>query len=277
MPLSKLRGVSYDWTADSTDSGTTSQTGRAFDWTPGDHQVSVHASSAYNWDDGTASSEAVIHVVPSTDGTTTWSGAHVAGSSATKATPAYHAAVTLDATLRDATGTPLAGATPTLQSSTDGSTFATASAMAVTNLPHGVYRARVAPEKRTWYRFAFAGSGGVLESVSAAAIVIPGVSLSTPYSRSTISRTTSLKVSGKLMPAHASSSRRVRLKIKRWNGHRWSDYSSPWTRVTRRTASYSTYARTLRLRSGSYRIYAYSPADGAHSTTTSRYRTVKVK
>ncbi|MDR3685840.1 MAG: S8 family serine peptidase [Coriobacteriia bacterium] len=277
IPVAHLRGVSYHWVDDSTTSGDTADTGATFPWTAGDHTVTVQASSAYNWDDHTSHASAVMHVVSPVAGHAAWLGAHVAGSAATLATPAYGVAMPIDATLEDASGTPLAGATVALQSSRDGGAFADVPGAIVTNLPGGVYASTVTQEARTFYRFTFAGSGAVSGTVSAAVTIVPGVSLSTPSSKSSISHTKSIAVRGTLMPAHATGSRVVKLKIKRWNGHRWADYSAVWTRVTLRSASYGTYAVSLKLKKGGYRLYAYAPDDGQHSATTSGFHAVAVK
>jgi hypothetical protein len=275
VPLSKLRGVTYRYSIDGIPAGTTDRPGANRSFNLGDTLVSVTAHSSYNWDDGTATSQAWIRVVPSVDGTSTWAGAYVARSSANVATPSYGASVAIDGALTDAANNQLAGAVVTVQSSQDGTSFADLTP--ATNLPHGVYQAVVAPRARTWYRLAFAGLGGISNSFSDAVLVVPGVSLSRPASKSSVSHTKRLAVSGKLMPSHSSSSRTVKLRIKRWNGRRWADYSAPWTRVTRRNSAYATYAATLTLKKGAYRIYAYAPADGAHSATTSGYRAVAVK
>jgi len=68
----------------------------------------------------------------------------------------------------------------------------------------------------------------------------------------------------------------VDLQTKRWNGRRWAAYKTVVASITRH-GSYSSYYKNLRLKKGSYRIYAYAPADALHSSTTSGYRTVRVK
>jgi hypothetical protein len=278
MQLTKLRGVTYHVWSDSNQlPDTTGKRVVVHDLAPGDHTFAVRASSSYNWDDETAFTETTIHVMPSAEGTATWQGAHVAGSSATVATPAYHVSTTMDAKLLDASSTALSGAVVRLQSSTDGSHFADVPGVVAANLQGGDYRSAAAPTSRRWYRFSFAGKYGVLRSVSSAVRIVPGVSLTTPYSKSTIWHTSKLSVSGKLMPSHASSSRTVKIKIKRWNGTKWADYSWVWARVTRQNSSYATYAVKLSLKKGGYRLYAYAPADTQHAATTSGYRAVRVK
>jgi hypothetical protein len=183
--------------------------------------------------------------------------------------------VAIDGVLGDASGTPVSGAAPQLESSRDGVTF-TAAGVGVGELPGGTYRAVVAPESRTFYRFAFADAGGLTGSHSSAVLVTPRVSLATPYAKSVASHTKSFTASGKIRPAHNSSSRTVKLQIKRWTGHVWRDYGSKWTRVTYK-GSYSAYSASLKLSKGTYRIYAYAPADALHATTTSGYVKVIVK
>jgi hypothetical protein len=276
IPVAHVRGVSYHWVDDATTSGDTADAGRTFPWAAGTHTLTVQAASAYNWDDHSSKASAVVHVLAPVAGQSAWLGTHVAGSSATLATPAYGVTVPIDATLEDASGTPLAGAAVALQSSRDGATFADVPGATVTNLPGGVYRSVVAQAGRTWYRFAFAGSGAVSGTVSAATVVVPGVSLSTPSSKSKVSHTKSVAVSGTLRPAHASGSRVVKLQIKRWNGRRWADYSAAWTRVSYRSSSYSAYAVSLKLKKGAYRLYALAPNDVQHSATTSGFRALTV-
>ena len=277
IPVAHVRGVSYHWVDDATTSGDTAAAGTTFPWTAGTHTVTVQAASAYNWDDHTSNASAVMHVVAPVAGQAAWLGTHVAGSSATLATPAYGASLPIDAMLEDASATPLAGAAVTLQLSHDGAAFTNVPGATVANLPGGVYRSAVSQAGRTWYRFAFSGSGAVSGTISAATMVVPGVSMSTPSSKSSVSHTKSFVVSGTLRPAHASGSRVVKLKISRWNGRRWADYSAVWTRVTYRSSSYSTYAVSLKLKKGAYRLYAFAPDDGQHSATTSGFRAVAVK
>jgi len=155
-------------------------------------------------------------------------------------------------------------------------TFTDTGASAIAELPGGMYRAVVAPESRTFYRFAFAGAGGLAASSSSAVLVTPRISLATPYAKSTVSHRKSFTASGKLRPAHNSSSRTVKLTITRWTRGAWRGYSSKWTRVTYR-GSYSSYSTSLKLPHGTFRIYAYAPADSLHAATTSGYTRVIVK
>ncbi|HEY5471857.1 MAG TPA: carboxypeptidase-like regulatory domain-containing protein, partial [Candidatus Limnocylindrales bacterium] len=238
----------------------------------GPHTVAVQAHSGYNWDDGTAISSAVITVVAPVAGASTWQGVQQSATA-----PSWGQAVSISGTLRDATGTALSGAPVRVQSSSNGVSFADVSGATVTNLPSGVYLTSVTPLQRTYYRLAFAGSGVVAGSSSSVAVVVPQVSLSTPSAKSTSSHKVKLKVSGTLRPSHRSSSRTVKLRIERWNGHRWVGYGSVWTRVTRHNSSYSTYSAKIRLRSGRFRLHADAPADSLHALTHSGYKTVTVK
>ena len=105
----------------------------------------------------------------------------------------------------------------------------------------------------------------------------PLAQLSTPNSKSRVSHTSALAVSGTLRPAHVSGWRVVQLKLTRWNGHSYSAYRTVWARVTYKNSSYSTYSARLTLRRGTYRIYARAPADSHHPAVTSGYRRVVVR
>lgn len=275
---SPTRGVTYDVSLDDTPIATaTADTARVFAWGPNtSHTIRAQAHSAFNWDDGTAIATATIQVLPVADGPSSWSPAHVTGGSAISATPGYHQYTPIEATLRDTSSTPLAGASVVLESSTDGVNFAAAGG-SVYELPNGVYRTNVSQERRTFYRLRFETTGTVIGATSSALTVTPKVAVSTPRSKSSVKRSRKFTVSGTLRPAHSTSSRVVKLAITRWNGHRWAAYSSAWTREIGR-GSYSTYSAKIKLKKkGSYRIYAVAVADSRHAVTTSGYKSVRVK
>jgi hypothetical protein len=277
VPTSPVRGVTYDVVVNGSQVETaTSATTGAYVWEPGDYTISATAHSAYNWDDGTATATATIHVLPVASGPSSWSTAHIAGSAAVSLVPAYHQAVTIDATLRDASSTPLAGATVVLETSTDGVTYAPNASAQITELPSGVYRASYVAERRTFMRLRFSSVAEVGGSTSSVVVVTPKVYLTTPWSKSSVRRYRAFHVSGTLRPAHATSSRTVQLVIKRWNGRAWVWYRNAWTRATYR-GSYSAYATDLKLRAGSYLIYGRAPADSAHALTMTGYRLVRVR
>jgi hypothetical protein len=272
-----VRGVTYDVSINGSPAATaTTASGAQFPLVPGDYTVGVAEHSAYNWDDGTANATGTVHVIASAAGAAAWSPTHVTGGSAVSAVPGYHRSVTFESTLRDASSTPLAGGAPKLQSSSNGATWATVAGTPVAELANGVYRASVAPEDATYYRFSFATTDNVGGTISSAFLVKPGVSLTTPASKSSQSHSKKLAVTGTLKPAHGTSSRVVHLKIYRWNGKQWAGYSSAWTRVTYR-GSYSSYSASIGLKKGGYRIYAVANADAKHSSTWSGYKSVTIK
>jgi hypothetical protein len=272
---SPVRGVTYEVDVDSSplESGTSAGSG-LMSLGVGDYVMDVAAHSSYNWDDGTATATASVHVLPLAAGDATWSTAHVSGSSALVAMPAYRTYASFEATLRDASSTPVAGASPVVETSTDGVNFSAASGALLTALPNGAYRGSVLTESSRFYRLRFATSGSVGGAVSNAVVIKPRVQLSTPYSKSTVRRNRSFKASGTIKPRHGARS--VKLQIKRWTGSRWAAHKTVVASITR-YGSYSSYYKSLRLKKGSYRIYAYAPADALHSSTTSGYRTVRVK
>lgn len=272
---SPTRGVTYDVDMDGYPqwSGTSAGSG-VINLGVGDYVMDVAAHSSYNWDDGTATATASVHVLPLAAGDATWSTAHISGSSSLIAMPAYRTYSSFEATLRDTSSTPIAGASPVVETSTDGVNFSAASGALLAALPNGAYRASILTESSRFYRLRFATSGSVGGAVSSAVIIKPRVYLTTPYSKSTVRRYRSFKASGTIKPAHGGRS--VRLQIKRWNGHRWAAYRTATASISRH-GSYSTYYKYLRFRAGSYRIYAYAPADALHASTTSGYRTVRVK
>jgi hypothetical protein len=270
------RGVTYDVSVNGSPVETaTAATSGAYGWGPGDYTVSATAHSAYNWDDGTAASSATIHVLPVASGPSSWSTAHVAGSSAISAVPGYHQAATIDSTLRDASATPIAGASPVLETSTNGVDFS-ATGTHVSQLPNGAYRASVVVERRTYLRLRFDAVDEVGGSTSSVVVVTPKVYVTMPWSKSSVRRYKAFHVSGSLRPAHATSSRVVQLVINRWNGRSWVWYKSVWTRATYR-GSYDSYAVNLKLRSGSYHIAARAPADSIHAMTITGNRLVRVR
>jgi hypothetical protein len=275
VPQSAQRGVTYDVAVNGSalESATTA-TGGSYSWGPGEYTLTAVAHSAYNWGDSTATSTATVRVFDLASGASSWSVAHTSGGSATAISIGYHQTVGIESVLRDASATPLAGATPLLQASTDNVTFATVGGTA--ELPGGVYRSYAAPENRTYYRLAFETTGGVVGSVSSAVAVTPAISLGTPSSKSSIYHTKRLSVTGKLWPAHSTSSRVVRLKLRRLVNHKWVSYVTVWARATYHV-SYSSYSASLKVRTGKYRIYADAPADSKHAQTTSAYRSVTVK
>jgi hypothetical protein len=276
VPTYPVRGVTYDVSVNGSPVETaTAATSGEYGWTPGDYTVSARATSAYNWDDGTAASSATIHVLPIASGPSSWSAAHIAGSSAVSAVPGYHQAITIDATLSDASATPIAGADPVLETSTNGVDFAD-SGTDVSQLPNGVYRASIVVERRTYARLRFDAVDDVDGSTSSVVVVTPQVSVTTPASKSSVRRYRAFKVSGTLRPAHATGSRLVQLVVKRWNGRSWVSYKTVWTRATYR-GSYSSYAASLKLRRGSYHIAARAPADSIHAATISANKLVRVK
>jgi hypothetical protein len=266
-PLSRLRGVTYSWMADAL-SGQTSASRVSLGLASGSHTFTVAAHSSYNWDDGTASRSIAVDVVPAVDGTSTW-----AALTASTKTPGYGKGVTLSATLEDASGTPLSGAGAQLLATTNGAT----SAIGATDVSGGTYSATFAPTSRTTFRFAFVGAGAIGGSTSAAVVVTPYYSLSTPSSKSSVKHTAHFSVTGTLKPAKSTGSHAVRLKISRWNGHGWVSYRSTWAHVVKRSSSQSSYSATLKLAKNRYRIYAYAPADANHSATTSGYKSVTVR
>jgi hypothetical protein len=270
-----VRGVTYDVWIDAERVATSTADGSGrFALAEGEHALRAEEHSAYNWDDGTASATASLQVVAPASGSSAWDPANVTGSASAVADPPYHGAVAIEATLRDASSTPLSGAAVRVESSTDWVHWSASSAE-VAEQPFGVYRFVVAPESRTYYRLSFEGTSSVGGSASSGVMVVPHVALSKPSSRSRQSHTRRLAVSGTLRPRHGTSSRLVSLRIYRWNGHRWKAYSGAWTRVIAR-GSYSTYSAKLKLRKGSYRIYARAKADSGHAATTSSYKLVHI-
>lgn len=278
VPTWPSRGVTYDVELDGASyaAGTSAGSG-SLTLGVGAHSLDVTASSQYNWDDGTAHSGSSITVRPLAEGPSSWSAAHIAGSSATVATPAYRTYVEFEATLHDASSTPLAGASPVVESSTDGVNFAPVPGATPTARPNGAYRIAVLTSSKTYYRLRFDTAGAVQGSVSSAVIVKPKVMISTPSSKSTVSRKRSFRVSGTLKPAHRTGTRTIRVLVKRWTGRRWASYSSLRASVTRH-GSYSTYTKYLRLRKGTYRLYARALDDAGHADTiSSSYRRVIVR
>jgi hypothetical protein len=197
--------------------------------------------------------------------------AHFVGLSGTSITTNYHQSVTVEATMTETSGTPISGVAVRLQTSSDGVTYADAAA--ASELASGTYSATVTPEARTYYRLVFAGDSDWAASESSAVLVTPRVSLSTPSSNSSISHTKWLSVTGTLRPAHASSSRTVKLVIKRYRSGAYRSYTSKWTKVSNK-GSYSRYSASVKLPRGTYRIYAVAPADSLHAYTTSGYKRV---
>jgi hypothetical protein len=272
---SPIRGATYDVDIDdSPRENATSAGSGLMGLGVGDHVMDVTAHSSYNWDDGTATATASVHVLPLAAGDATWSLAHVSGSSALVAVPTYHTYASFEATLRDASSTPLAGASPVVESSTDGVHFSAASGVLLAALPNGAYRVSVLTESTRFYRLRLAPVGLVGGATSNAVIVKPKVYLSTPSSKSTVKRNRSFKVSGTIKPAHGARS--VKLQVKRWNGHRWAAYTTVYASIARH-GSYSTYSKSLKLKKGSYRLYARAPADALHADTTSGYRSVRAR
>lgn len=271
---SKPRGVTFASADDTSTSSTTSTMWQDFAMAPGDHVVSVAAHSDFNWDDGTAVATATIHVLAAAEGTSSMS-AHLAGSTSTLAIPSYGQAVAIDTDLEDASSTALSGALVTLQSSTDGVHFSAVAGQAA-NVANGTYRVTVAPTSRTYYRFVFAGLGGVGGSTSGIVTVFPHVSVSAPSSKSSISHNSRLAITGTIKPAHATGSRSVQLQVYRWNGHAWTLYARSWTSVVNR-GNYSTYSASLKLPKNGYHIYAYALGDAQHAATTSGVKSVSVK
>jgi hypothetical protein len=274
LPESPLRGVTFVPTVDGIAQSSTSASQADYALGVGTHTLSVQAHSSYNWDDGTAIGNGTVQVVASAPGTSTLS-AHVAGSNSLLAAPAYGQSTLLDATLEDASGTALAGATVTLESSTNGVNFSAVGGGAASNVAPGVYRLPVTQTARTYYRFEFAGAAGVNATASNVVTVIPHLYVGAPSSKSSISHKKKLTVSGTVKPARSSKSRAVQLQIYRWNGHTYTSYSRVWA-TAKSYGSYSSYSASLKLKKGSYRVYAYAPGDATHYAATSGYKSVKV-
>jgi hypothetical protein len=235
---------------------------------------------AYTGDDRralTADEIAGVNYLYAQTSRTSWSGASVTANGASSQSIGYGQATEIGATLRDDQGVAFSDPAVSLQFSEDGRTYAELPASAMTNPQTGVYRATVAPVRRGYYRFWFNGSGTKRRSFSSVAVITPAVRLTSPSAKSRVKARKSFTVSGSLYPRHTPGARSVLLKVTRAKGRRWVNAGMFWAK-NYDGGSYTRYSTTLKLKAGTYRIYASAPADGDHNGSPwTGYRKVVVK
>jgi hypothetical protein len=204
---------------------------------------------------------------------TSWHGATLSGGTASIVVP-YRGSTTATGWLVDSHGEALDTTAVVVQTSTNGSAFATAT-LAVSRVATGTFSVTAAPRVKTYYRFVFMGDGTNDRSLSSPALVNPKVKLTTPTAQSTAKHGKPFTVTGKIYPAHRKGTKTVRMYYERRKGPNWVSRTYVWTRTSAKS-SHSVCTASFKLKAGVYHFWLAAPADIDHAATVAT-TTVRVK
>jgi hypothetical protein len=184
----------------------------------------------------------------------------------TAARVAYGGAVAFTATLRNASGTPLAAQSVILEAKRTGTAVYTAIGAALTTNASGVATSSPVPQWGGSYRFRFAGTSNTAGSVSAGrTVTVVGV-VTAGFTRGLIRLDTSSLLRGRALPYHSTPVRLDRLGATGW--------VTVATTVTRADGTYEFTVTPTTSGAFSYRVRFMGDAD--HASAVSPTRVLKV-
>ncbi len=185
------------------------------------------------------------------------------------------AATSVSGTLRDGSRV-LAGRRVRLEYSSS-SSFSGAKSVSTTTSATGRFSFGMSLYGRTYVRVRFAGDEDFRPAVSSAVRLVPRHALSTPAAGSPQRAYRTFAVAGTLRPGHSSAT-----NVYVWR-YKYSATRGRYVYVDRVRASvtnkgsYATYRASMRMGRGSWRLYAYAPADTLHGAGVSAHRKVVVR
>lgn len=186
---------------------------------------------------------------------------------ANASTVTYGQKVTFRGRIANASGDPIPNRLVTLERSYDGKNWHSAGSYKDSD---GLLERSIAPSRRSWYRFRFAGDAYYASSTSSIYSVTVTPVVTTPkFSKSAVPGRT-FTVRGYLKPRHTANSKTISLKIYRWkSGGSWTYYKS--VRATNSNYNgYTKYSARLKLAKGyAYYFVAKHPADSRHLSAKS--------
>lgn len=172
--------------------------------------------------------------------------------------------------------TAISGRQLTLESSTDGKSWKSASTTYETDAL-GEVRVTVNLTTRRYYRLQFVGDSTWAGGASASVIVTPRVYLTRPAAPTSVKRAKAFSAYGYIKPRHTAGTYPVAIKAYRYQSGKWVLRKT----VLAKASNYSTYTKynkSLTLPyAGRWRIRAYHAADSKNAATYSSYRYVTVK
>jgi len=190
------------------------------------------------------------------------------------AAPAWKRPLTVSGRLTNAAGAPFVGAKVIVETSPDGDAW-TQRGVALSGLT-GAYSLNLVPSARVLVRARFAAPATFLPVHSVSATVAPKPSLSAPTYPSSAEPGHRFTVRGTLTPHHAAGSTTVSIVVQIRVASAWVDYRT-LTATCSGTGSASTYAATVTLPAGSYRMRAGVAADAQHAATTGSWSTLVLR
>jgi len=188
--------------------------------------------------------------------------------------PSWKHPVSLSGRLTNASGRPFKGATITLESSRDGAEWRRATT-AKTGLA-GAYTLTWTPTTRVRLRVRFLAPTLYLPVTSVTTTVAPKPALTAPSVPRTVTHGQKFGVHGTLAPRHAAGPGAVTIRVQRLVAGVWTD-DSLLPATCRDSTAGSTYAATLRLPAGSWRMRAQAAADAAHAAGSSSWSLVAAR
>lgn len=192
---------------------------------------------------------------------------------ATPAVVPYDGTASVTGTLAVASGDPT-GLVVQLERSTDGKTFHSTGTTAAVDAT-GVFRLSATLTRNYYFRLRSIETSEVAAAFSSPVLVRAKASIPVPIAPTTAYSWRTIKVSGTLLPSHASGDRVIKIRCFRYVHGTWVWQKSVWasSRAGRTASSYTAY---LRLSRGTWRICARHE-DSSHYLTDSPYRVVKVR
>jgi hypothetical protein len=102
------------------------------------------------------------------------------------------------------------------------------------------------------------------------------VGLATPAASGSVKSNRTWTASGSVSPKHDAGKMSIQVKVYKYISRKWKLYKT-FTAKNYDSGGGTRYKASVKLPRGTYRVYTYARGDDYHVTTTSRYRTIKVK
>jgi hypothetical protein len=187
--------------------------------------------------------------------------------------PAY-GSLDLRGSLRDEAEASMPNRMVEIWSSPDGAGWSPLTAVRTSAAPSGSFLLHARPTRRTYYRAVYAGDEARPSGYSPVVRVLPKVSVTKPYRRSTVvKRGRTYVFTGRLYPPHDSAAALKVLAYRRVRGK--YVYSRAFYAAARPSGIYQSRVK-LPLR-GKWRLRAFHAADLGNASTYSEYRYVTVR
>jgi len=189
----------------------------------------------------------------------------------------YYGSVSVTGTVTGLAGVGLPGLPVLIEYSYDNFGSVLGSATATTTASGGFSRS-FGPTRKTYFRVSHRGDPTRIASNAVTRAVLPKVYLPRPSAKSTMTYGKPYAVTGYLKPRHASGTKPVRVQLYRYKNKKWVLSSKHYHAKVKNYKSYSKYSVSVKLPvRGKWRIKAYHPTDSLNASTTSAYRSVRVK